>query len=160
MNDARAPGGADGNMGLVSSVDEHLPRPEIRDGLPATVELTIPAQARFLASARLVAAALASDLGFSVDDVEELRIGIDEALTVLIDAQPPGSSVRIAFTVADGRPGRLTVEGVAPDPSATRTSPAVDALVNRILEAVTDEFEVDADRFVLHKEASNAAESS
>jgi hypothetical protein len=157
MNDAV--GIADAKMYVVSGVGEHVPDRRSRDGLPAAIELTIPAQARFVASARLVAAALAADLGFSVDDIEELRIGVDEALTLLIEAQPAGASIRVVFTIGDERPGRLTIEGGSLEPSATPMRPAVDALVRRILDAVTDAFEVDADRFVLHKEGTHEASS-
>jgi anti-sigma regulatory factor (Ser/Thr protein kinase) len=51
----------------------------------ASVTLTIPAQTRYLRLARLAAAGIASDLGFSVQGIEDLRVAVDEACAVLID---------------------------------------------------------------------------
>lgn len=125
----------------------------------ALVELVVPARPRFLATVRLVAASVASDLGFSVDDLDELRIAIDEALTLLMAAQPPGATVRLTFTAEpqlDGVAGRLRIEGAPADASASPAAPAVDALVTHILDAVTDGFEIGADGFALVKKAAHA----
>jgi anti-sigma regulatory factor (Ser/Thr protein kinase) len=51
----------------------------------ASVTLTIPARTRYLRLARLTAAGIASDLGFSVQGIEDLRVAVDEACAVLID---------------------------------------------------------------------------
>jgi anti-sigma regulatory factor (Ser/Thr protein kinase) len=51
----------------------------------ASVTLVIPARAQFLRLARLTAAGIASDLGFSVQGIEDLRVAVDEACAVLID---------------------------------------------------------------------------
>jgi hypothetical protein len=49
--------------------DEHQP----------SVRLTIPARSRYLRLARLTAAGIASDLGFSLQGIEDVRIAVDEA---------------------------------------------------------------------------------
>jgi serine/threonine-protein kinase RsbW len=53
-----------------------------------SVTLIIPAQPRYLRLARLTAAGIASDLGFSVQGIEDLRVAVDEACAVLIDGCP------------------------------------------------------------------------
>ena len=49
------------------------------------VRLAIPARSRYLRLARLTAAGIASDLGFSLQGVEDLRIAVDEACALLIE---------------------------------------------------------------------------
>jgi anti-sigma regulatory factor (Ser/Thr protein kinase) len=134
---------------------------ESPDRAGAVVELVVPARQRFLATVRLTAASVATDLGFSVDDLDELRIAIDESLNVLMAAQPPDAAIRVTFTLeprVTGMPGRLRVDGAPSPASATPAAPAVDALVTHILGAVTDAFELNADGFVLVKKASDAAD--
>jgi anti-sigma regulatory factor (Ser/Thr protein kinase) len=50
-----------------------------------SVRLTIPARSRYLRLARLTAAGIASDLGFSLQGIEDLRVAVDEACAMLID---------------------------------------------------------------------------
>src|SRR4051794_39658557 len=50
-----------------------------------SVRLTIPARSRYLRLARLTAAGIASDIGFSLQGIEDLRIAVDEACAILID---------------------------------------------------------------------------
>lgn len=74
------------------------------------VLVTIPAEARFLRIARLAAAALASDLGFSIDDIEDLRIAVDESCAALIGDAAPGATLELRYLPApDGR--SVKVEG-------------------------------------------------
>ena len=50
----------------------------------AEVRLSIPASPEFLRLARLAAAGLASRMGFTYDEVEDLRIAIDELCFSLV----------------------------------------------------------------------------
>lgn len=52
---------------------------------PGVVVLTVPATPRHAATARVVAASLAADLGFGVDEIDDLRLGLNEAVAVLAD---------------------------------------------------------------------------
>jgi hypothetical protein len=147
---------------MSTDVMSDAPHPEARDrSAGPIVELTIPAQARFLSAARLVASSLASDLDFSVDDIDELRIAIDEALTVLIDAAPAPSSVRVRFALGsgtDGAPGELRIDGeVEAATGGGAVEPQTDGLVRRILHAVTDSYAFGPGRFELVKSSSFVA---
>jgi anti-sigma regulatory factor (Ser/Thr protein kinase) len=51
-----------------------------------SVRLTIPARSRYLRLARLTAAGIASDLGFTLQGIEDVRIAVDEACAILIEA--------------------------------------------------------------------------
>lgn len=50
------------------------------------VELEIPANAEFVSIARIVVASLASDVGFSEDRIDDLRLAVSEACTNAIEA--------------------------------------------------------------------------
>lgn len=111
------------------------------------VVLWVPADARHAATARVVAASLAADLGFTVDEIDELRLGINEAVAVLAD-EADGSDE------ADReRDARLEVEFHASSAPTARidvtvrrvgdvTTPALDDLADRILGAVVDHHEL------------------
>lgn len=50
------------------------------------VELEIPARAEFVSIARIVVGSLATDMGFSEDRVDDLRLAVSEACTNAIEA--------------------------------------------------------------------------
>ena len=74
----------------------------------STVLLHIGAQHTQVRLARLVAAGVATQEGFDVEAVEDLRISVDEACVWLI-GQGAGTPLALTFTV--GADGRLAVSG-------------------------------------------------
>lgn len=96
------------------------------------VDLVVPAHRRFGLPVRLVAASLASDLGFSVADIIELRRAVDAGFASLIALPSPGPALRITFRAeqlgvaqadtarvewqATGTPSRLRVAGTTWEP--------------------------------------------
>lgn len=58
------------------------------------VELTVPASTEYLGVVRTATAGLAARLSFSLDEIEDLRIAVDEACVMLLSLRapdPPGS---------------------------------------------------------------------
>jgi len=108
---------------------------------PDEVLLTLPAAPEFVRLARLTCAGLATRIGMGYDEVEDLRIAVGEACSLLIG---PG-----------GRSGTLTLTfALVPDTVAIEivgrfdASPAEEvdsALSDQILDAVVDEHTVDLD---------------
>ncbi len=68
----------------------------------AKVTLTIPADPAYVRLVRLVVASSASDLGYTYEDVEDLRIVADEASNLAIGACRPGGHVRVGIFGDDG----------------------------------------------------------
>ncbi len=105
------------------------------DDQTAVVRLEIPTQTRIVRAARLVASGLASTAGFDVDDVDDMRIAVDELCAVLFELGA-GGVVSITFT---SRPGHLEVVG-----QTTANDDPVDptriGLSVQILNAACDEF--------------------
>lgn len=83
---------------------------------PATdaVRLSVPARAEFVHILRAVTGAVASHLPLSLDDVDDLRLAVDEACARLLALNADARSLRLDLRAF---PGRLEVV-VAADGSA------------------------------------------
>jgi serine/threonine-protein kinase RsbW len=67
------------------------------------VELRIPADSAFLSVLRTATAGLAARLDFTLDDIEDLRIAVDEASAMVLPQARPGSRLDCAFYLDEGR---------------------------------------------------------
>jgi serine/threonine-protein kinase RsbW len=71
----------------------------------AVVELTVPALTGYLGVVRTATAGLAARLSFTLDEIEDLRIAVDQACVMLLSLpgpQPPGSAtLTCRFRVSD-----------------------------------------------------------
>lgn len=115
------------------------------------VEVTVPLRTDFVATLRTVAASLGADAGFSIDEIDDLRLAISEVVSSMIDSTTSDDD-RIVATfglsaacVAVGittRHGELQIE--------------LDDLASSILQSVVDEYEVVGPRVTLVKLASEA----
>src|SRR3954468_9250424 len=65
------------------------------------VKLAVPATAEFLRLARVTAAGLASRVGFTFDEVDDLRLDIDELCFALIGAHGRHGTVQLRYVVLD-----------------------------------------------------------
>jgi hypothetical protein len=119
------------------------------------VELELPLNHRHASTVRVVAASLAADVGFSVDEIEDLRLGVDEVVSVMADVDAePGARLHLRFVLSGPT---VTVSVTRSGVVATITRSDVDELATRILNAVVDGFDVSDDgAFVVSKRAANA----
>jgi serine/threonine-protein kinase RsbW len=69
---------------------------------PDVVEIMVPADGAFVSVLRSVTAGLASRCDLTLDEIEDLRIAIDEASALLLPHALPGSSITVRFTLAKG----------------------------------------------------------
>jgi serine/threonine-protein kinase RsbW len=63
------------------------------------VSIQTPAVPRYVAVIRLTAAAVTSRLGFTLDEVEDLKLAVDEAVSLLIESAAPATTVSVDFDV-------------------------------------------------------------
>ena len=68
---------------------------------PDTVDLVIPARLEYVRLTRLVVSGIATQAEFSVDEIEDMRIAVDELCATLIDQGEPGGDLRLRFTLDD-----------------------------------------------------------
>jgi serine/threonine-protein kinase RsbW len=64
------------------------------------VELKIPADGAYVSVLRTATAGLAARLDFTVDDIDDLRMAVDEACGLLLAQAADGSELRCVFTLA------------------------------------------------------------
>ena len=105
----------------------------------AAAEITtrLPAQTRFLALTRVMAASLAAELGFSIDSIDDLRVAVDEIVSAVIESAASTGTIDLHFAVGDGE---LSVTVASTNGAAIE----IDPLSRQILAAVTDELDVSA----------------
>jgi serine/threonine-protein kinase RsbW len=101
------------------------------------VRLAVPAMPEFLRLARVTAAGLASRLGFSFDEVEDLRLAIDELCYGLTGSSGRDGTVQVRFVLGSDS---LLVEGEGH--FALAVEPALSDLSEVILSALVDEHEL------------------
>ena len=117
-----------------------------RDEQAEAIELIVPANSRHAITARLLAASVAADAGFSIDEIDDVRLALSEAFALF--EPDDGGRIRISFTASQRRlelrvsdeAGRAPIE---PDPVA-----------HSILRSVVASYLVDATSVVLRVEAS------
>jgi serine/threonine-protein kinase RsbW len=102
------------------------------------VRLAVPATAEFLRLARVTAAGLASRLGFTFDEVDDLRLAIDELCFALIGAKGRQGTVQLEYHVlGDGLEVVGTGHFVDSGPE-----PALHDFSEQILDALVDEHDL------------------
>ena len=65
------------------------------------VELRLPADGAYLSVLRTATAGLAARLDFTLDEIEDLRIAVDEACALLLPDAVPGSAMTCVFALTD-----------------------------------------------------------
>jgi len=105
-------------------------------GQPATddvVHLTVPADGGYLGVLRTATAGLAARLQFALDEIEDLRIAVDEACAMLLSIATRHAELECRFSVTDDA---LTVEVTVPTPRGARL-PAESSFAWKVLTALT-----------------------
>lgn len=64
-----------------------------------TVELRIPANSAYLSILRTATAGLAARLDFTLDEIDDLRIAVDEASALLLADAVPGADLTCLYTL-------------------------------------------------------------
>lgn len=99
------------------------------------VRLSVPARPEYLRLARLTASGLASRLGFSYEEVEDLRLALDELCFALVGVDGRPGRLRLCYTTSD-----TAIEVVAVLEEAGRAvAPSLSQLGRQILAALVDD---------------------
>ncbi len=114
--------------------------PPSRPDAPDEVVLTVPADPRYARVARLAVTGMAARVGFSYDEVEDLRIAVGEVCGLLLGGAADGEEdprLSLRCLVGDGE---LRIEA-ARSPAGAELD--VSDLSRQILAAVVDEATID-----------------
>ena len=97
------------------------------------VLLSVPADGAYLGVLRTAAAGLAARLHFTLDEIEDLRIAVDEACAMLIGLAAPAAPLECRFVVS-GEELEVTI-AVRANPDGSL--PATSSLTWQMLAALT-----------------------
>lgn len=106
---------------------------------PGVMTLTIPAAPEHVRFARLLAGGLATQCGFDLDAVEDVRIAVDECCHALIDERDARGTITITCAAEDGR---IRIEGRGDAELSQGPAPSFAELSEAILDAVVDDYEL------------------
>ena len=95
------------------------------------VKVTLPAEGAYLSVLRTATAGLAARLDFTLDEIEDLRIAVDEACAMLLAQAIPGTNLECAFDL-DSDHMSITVSVTAAEPQM----PAKDTFAWTVLSAL------------------------
>lgn len=109
------------------------------------INIRIPAKENYLKSLRLLSASIASDMGFDIEAVEDIRVVVSEAVNYKLSEE----YVDIEFLVEESS---LTVLVLGKDRNIDKT--ALD-MRNLILETLADEVYVSEEKIRLVKRVKN-----
>jgi serine/threonine-protein kinase RsbW len=88
----------------------------------ADVELRLPACRAYASVLRTTAAALVARLDFTIDDIEDVRIAIGEATTLVLEEADPGADLVCGFRLGDQAVDITLSTGALGDPGPDRDS--------------------------------------
>jgi serine/threonine-protein kinase RsbW len=110
------------------------------------IDLVLPSDASLMRVARLVASGVATFAGFDFDELEDLRIAVDELCAALIEGGT-GSPIALRFDVLGDR---VDVDGTTGVDGAAYFEPERYGLSRQILAAVVDTYSIDHSEDQLH----------
>ena len=103
-------------------------------GEPGTqdfVEVRLPAAGAYLSVLRTATAGLAARLDFTLDEIEDLRIAVDEACAILLQQAVPGSVLSCVFRLVDD-----SLEVTVSAPTTDGRAPERDTFAWTVLSAL------------------------
>jgi serine/threonine-protein kinase RsbW len=115
------------------------------------VEIRVPLRPEYATTVRTVAASLGADAGFSVDELDDLRLALSEVFSVMAELGTKDSRATLSFAVSD--------DTMSIDVSADGLDGAVefDELATTILQSVVDDHRIDQAVVTLTKRAGEAS---
>ena len=105
------------------------------------ISIKIPASPEYLQVVRLVAAGLASRLSFTLEDIEDLKIAVDELSAYITGAHGRSGTLAVSFTLNDDR---IQISGTGEYTQRYEIRTELTEFSRMILETVTDSAELSA----------------
>lgn len=125
------------------------PADELTPPRTDVVELTVPALAQYVAVVRAATAGLAARLDLTLDRIEDLRIAVDEACTLLVHApdseaaaQQVADQISCVFSLDDTA---LTVDVSGPRAELPERTGYAWAVLSALVDSLESGYEDDAD---------------
>jgi serine/threonine-protein kinase RsbW len=107
---------------LLATAVQRVPAGVTGSGTRDEVHITMPADGAYLSVLRTATAGLAARLDFTLDEIEDLRIAVDEACAMLLSQAIPGSGLECCFQLGqDTMTVSVSVRCLAPQAPAEDT---------------------------------------
>ena len=119
--------------------------PETPTSLTDRIDVTLPLRSEFVSTLRTLTASVGADAGFSVDELDDIRLALSEVFSVLVANALDGTRARTSLAVNDG------VLVVSMGTEQADLVVELDELAANILGAVTDSYEVGLDSVTFTK---------
>lgn len=100
-----------------------------------TVTIKIPASPAYLHVVRMTAAGLASRLGFTIDEIEDLKIAVDEMSAYFTGTNGRSGTIEVRFTMGDDR---LEITGTGSFAAGEKVRTDLTEFSRMILDTVAD----------------------
>lgn len=107
------------------------------------IVLSVPARGEYARTVRMTAAELASRMGMSIDDIDDVRIAVEESFALA--AAHAGESDEVTFTFDIGEGAFEATAGTPCPTGAVEEDETGSRYARFILESVCDEFEISTD---------------
>jgi serine/threonine-protein kinase RsbW len=113
-----------------------IPERPTRDDGEDVVLIAVPASGAYLGVLRTATAGLAARLHFTLDEIEDLRIAVDEACAILLAVADIDAELACRFTVTGDT---LKVEASVPASSNPVRMPTGESFAWQVLSALADD---------------------
>jgi hypothetical protein len=110
-------------------------------------EVIVPLRTRYASTVRIIAASLGAEAGFTVDEIDDVRLALDEVFSMLAERHV-GERVRTTFRLDDHQ----LIAGFKLESGPVDVTP--DELAANILRSVVDRYEFTSDGVTLTKRAA------
>lgn len=115
--------------------------------MPVTeITLSLPAESRYVATARMTTASIAAEHDYSVQEIEGLRTGVNELVATLLEYAVDNGidHIELIYRISADQ---IEVEVLAGSTESDETRPgSLDQLTDRILGSVVDEHHLGGNR--------------
>ena len=110
-------------------------------------EVIVPLRTRYASTVRMIAASFGAEAGFTVDEIDDVRLALDEVFSMLAERYV-GERVRTTFRLD----GQQLIAGLSLESGPVDVEP--DELASNILRSVVDHYEFSTAGVTLSKRAS------
>ena len=110
-------------------------------------EVIVPLRTKYASTVRMIAASLGAEAGFTIDEIDDVRLALDEVFSMLAERHV-GERVRTTFRLD----GQQLIAGLTLESGALDVTP--DELASNILRSVVDRYEISSAGVTLAKRAS------
>lgn len=120
------------------------------------IEVSLPLRPAFALMLRVIVASLGADAEFTVDEIDDFKLGVSEVFMMLADLDQDGGRCSARFEVEDGGIS-VTIDRAGSAVSGARIE--LDPLAVTILASVVDDAVIDDTGIRLVKRASESSAS-